>query len=604
MFIRPCYRKKNGKRHAYWALVESVRTAKGPRQRVVGYLGGLPEKVRRGVKRAACGFVADEVDARGELSLFPSVDDAAQWVEVDTRKVRAENPRGFGGPWLGMQLVKMLRLDRFLADTSVRGKESVPWELTSLILILCRLLNPSSELYIAEHFYRSTALAEILGVPAEQVDDHRLYRGLDWLLDKKEVLETFLKERLGTLFKLEYDILFYDITSTYFEGKMDGCPIARRGYSRDSRPDCKQVVIALVTSRCGMPLGYEVFEGNKADSTSVETMVGLIEKRYGRSDRIWVMDRGMVCEKNLEFMRRENRRYIVGTPKSLLSKHEAALLEQDWTSVREGVEVKLTASDVPGETFILCRSHDRSKKEHAMRKLFSKRMEEGLTKLANSCDKRRYSPEKISESVGRLRERNSRASRFYFAKVHDDNGRARLEWRLDVEREKHASPTDGCYILRSNIQNWKPEELWEAYIHLTEAQEAFRIHKSDLRLRPVWHQKEDRVRSHILVCFLAYVLWKTLERLCVNAGLGDEPRRVLKELCAIQLVDVILPTKVGAEIRRTCVTVPTAHQRILLKQLGLELPLQWERRSSQFAPLSINTTPSQTRRSAKCSEDF
>ena len=327
-----------------------------------------------------------------------------------------------------------------------------------------------------------------------------------------------------------------------------------------------------------MPLGYEVFEGNKADSTSVEAMVNLIEKRHGRSDRIWVMDRGMVSEKNLEFMRRENRRYIVGTPKSLLSRHEAQLLEEDWTSVRQGVQVKMLASEFPGETFILCKSHDRSQKEQAMRELFSKRMAEGLGKLASACQKRKCSPAKISESLGRLRERNSRASRFYFAKVHDDHGRARLEWRLDVQREKHASPLDGCYILRSNIQDWKPQDLWQAYIHLTDAEEAFRIHKSDLRLRPVWHQKEQRIRAHILACFLAYVLWKTLERLCASAGLGDEPRRVLKELCVIQLVDVVLPTKGGPEIRRTCITTPTPHQRILLNQLGLDLPTQWEQR--------------------------
>jgi len=252
MFIRPCYRKKNGKRHAYWALVESVRTAKGPRQRVVGYLGGLPEKVRRGVKRVAQRIAAEAADAMDARvgGLFPEADNSPQWVEIDARKLRAENPRGFGGPWLGMQLVKILRLDRFLADTSVRGKESVPWELTSLILILCRLLNPSSELYIAEHFYRSTALAEILGVPAEQVDDHRLYRGLDWLLDKKEALETFLKERLGTLFKLEYDILFYDITSTCFEGKMEGvAPKVVRSPGVDIRE-----TVALTASRWSLRL--------------------------------------------------------------------------------------------------------------------------------------------------------------------------------------------------------------------------------------------------------------------------------------------------------------------------------------------------------------
>jgi len=569
MFIRPCYRRKSGKRHAYWALVESVRTEKGPRQRVVGYIGGLPEKPRRRVRWIGEGNRVEE-----PRRLLPDGNEPEN-VEIVIGKVRTENSRGFGGSWLGLQIVKMLGLDRFLAAQLPREGESVPWDLTALILMLCRLLNPSSELHIAEHFYRSTAMPDILGIPVEQVYDNRLYRGLDRLLEKKEALEVFLKERLGTLFKLEYDILFYDITSTYFEGMMEGCPIAKRGYSRDSRSDCKQVVIALVVSRCGMPLGYEVFDGNKSDSTSVEEMVGLIEKRYGRSDRIWVMDRGMVTEANLEFMRREGRRYIVGTPKNLLSRHEAALLREDWTRVREGVEVKRLESEVPGETFILCRSHDRGAKEQAMRDVFSKRMEAGLAKLAERCKKRKCTPSKISESLGRLRGRNSRASRFYYAKVHDDNGRARLEWRVDTERRDHTSPLDGCYILRSNIRDWKPEDLWEAYIHLTEAEEAFRIHKSDLRLRPVWHQKEDRVKAHILVCFLAYVLWKTLARLCARAGLGDEPRRVLKELSAIQMVDAILPTKGGPELKRSCVTRPTPHQQILLDKLEMKLPVQW-----------------------------
>ena len=573
MFIRPYYRKVGRKRHAYWALVESVRTERGPRQKVIGYIGGLPEKPRRSrVKLVAEGH--DHHQGR----LFPEADGQRECVEVIVGKVRTENARGFGGPWLAMHLVKTIGLDCFLAASLPRGHESVPWDLTSLILVVCRLLNPSSELHIAEHYYRSTALSEILGVSAGQVDDCRLYRGLDKLLEKKEELEVFLKERLGTLFKLEYEILFYDITSTYFEGMMKGCPIAKRGYSRDSRPDCKQVVIALVVSRCGMPLGYEVFDGNKSDSTSVEEMVGLIEKRYGRSDRIWVMDRGMVSEANLEFMRKEGRRYIVGTPKGLLSRHEAALLKEDWTRVREGVEVKLLASEIPGETFILCRSRDRGAKEQAMRERFSERMEKGLAKLAASCEKRKCSPARIIESIGRLRERNSRASRFYYAKVHDDNGRARLEWRVEPEKKEHAAPLDGCYILRSNIQDWKAENLWEAYIHLTEAEAAFHIHKSDLQLRPVWHQKEERVRAHILVCFLAYVLWKTLGRLCSQAGLGDEPRRILEELSKIQLVDVILPTKRGdveSELRRSCVTVPTPHQQILLNQLGVKVPLQW-----------------------------
>ena len=570
MFIRPCYRRKNGKRHAYWALVESHRTPNGPRQRIIGYLGALPGAIRKGIKHAARGKPESS-----QGNLFPNGGQDVEYVEIDVKHMRVENPRSFGGPWLALQLIKILGLDDFLATILPQNTESVPWSLTAQILMICRLLNPSSELHIAEYFYSSTALPELKGVSGQHIYDNRLYRGLDRLLEKKEELEIFLKERLGNLFKLEYDILFYDITSTYFEGKMEGCPIAKRGYSRDQRPDCKQVVIALVVSRCGMPLGYEVFDGNRSDSTSVEDMVGMIEKRYGRSDRIWVMDRGMVSEVNLEFMRSEGRRYIVGTPKSLLSRHESALLREDWIRVREGVEVKRLSSDIPGETFILCRSNDRGTKEEAMRVLFSKRMEEGLKKIAIRCEKKKCAPEQVSEALGRLRERNSRASRFYQAKVHDDNGRARLEWHFDAERAGHTSPLDGCYILRSNISDWNPEDLWEAYIHLTEAEEAFRIHKSDLRLRPVWHQKEDRVRAHILICFLAYVLWKTLERQCSRAGLGDKPGRVLQELSAIQLVDVILPTSAGVELKRSCVTVPTAHQQILLQHLKLNLPTQW-----------------------------
>ena len=576
MFIRPCYRRKNGKPHAYWALVESYRTERGPRQRVIGYIGGLKTAPR---KRRVKWSVDKPAGQQGRLFPIPEAHEP-EYIEVDAGKVRTENSRSFGGPWLAMQLVKTLGLDAFLATAMPQGKELVPWDLTALILIICRLLNPSSELHIAEHFYRSTALAEILGVSSGYVDDHRLYRGLDRLLEKKEALEVFLKNRLGTLFKLEYDILFYDITSTYFEGQMEGAPIAKRGYSRDSRPDCKQVVIALVVSRCGMPLGYEVFDGNKSDSTRVEAMVKLIEKRYGRSDRIWVMDRGMVSEENLAFMRREGRRYIVGTPKSLLARHEEALLRQDWTNVREGVEVKRLASEIPEEAFILCRSRDRGGKEQAMRELFSQRMEDGLKKLEARCQKQKCDPGRISESLGRLRERNSRASRYYYAKVHDENGRARLEWRVEVQKRDRASPLDGCYILRSNIAEWDPKDLWDAYIHLTEAEAAFRIHKSDLQLRPVWHQKEERIRAHILVCFLAYVLWKTLARLCARAGLGDEPRRVLNELSLIQLMDVILPLKGGKEIKRSCVAVPSPHQQILLHALGIKLPIQWTKQDA------------------------
>jgi hypothetical protein len=315
MFIRPCFRRKDGKRHAYWALVESYRSERGPRQRIVAYLGQLDEAGRLGVRDVAVGD-----SARQQRALFEETQ--PQWVTVNVAAVRVENCRQFGGPWLALELIRKLGLYDFLKRRLPSGSEDVPWSLTALILIIARLCEPSSELRIAEHFYRGTALPELLGVPIEKVDDNRLYRGLDQLLPQKRELEAFLKNRLGELFDLEYDLLLYDVTSTFFEGAVAGNPLAQRGYSRDRRSDCKQVCIGLVVSRCGMPLGYEVFAGNTADVTTVEHIVTTMEERYGKSDRVWVLDRGMVSEANIDFLREGRRRYIVGTPKCLLKKFE------------------------------------------------------------------------------------------------------------------------------------------------------------------------------------------------------------------------------------------------------------------------------------------
>jgi hypothetical protein len=289
MFLRPHYRTVDGKRHAYWSLVESVRTERGPRQRVVAYLGGLDEASRLGVQQAA----APNSTTDNQPSLFEDESTQPRYVDVDVSKVRVENCREFGGPWLAWQLIRRLGLDEFLHQTIPRGDEEIRWSVMSLVLVIARLCRPSSELHIAEHFYRQTALSDLLGVPDAKVNDARLYRTLDALSPHKEALETFLKNRLGKLFDLEYDLLLYDVTSTFFEGKAEGNPLAQRGYSRDQRSDCKQVCIGLVVSRCGMPLGYEVFAGNTADVTTVEHIVETMEKRYGKSDRIWVMDRGL-----------------------------------------------------------------------------------------------------------------------------------------------------------------------------------------------------------------------------------------------------------------------------------------------------------------------
>ena len=593
MFIRQCYRTKNGKRHAYWALVESYRAERGPRQRVVAWLGKLDEAGRLGVQAAATAESSSSTSLT-QPTLFDDPDEQIEprWIEVNVSAVRVENCRQFGGPWLAMELIRRLHLDEFLSRVMPRGREKVPWSQSAMILAIGRLLDPSSELYLAEQWYPKTALPELLGVPADCVDDNRLYRALDELLPHKEALEVHLKNRLGTLFKLEYDLLMYDVTSTFFEGQAD-FDLAKRGYSRDQRGDCKQVCIGLVVSRCGMPLGYEIFAGNTADVTTVKQIVTTMEARYGKSNRVWVMDRGMVSEANLTFLREEGRRYIVGTPKSMLKKFEQQMLTEDWHTIREGLDVKLctvprkadpdddsleeaVSSATPvqtQETFILCRSRDRSQKEEAIVKRFEEKIENRLKSMAARCEKQKRQPMKIEREVGRLLGQNTRAAKLFEVTVEStEQGHARLTWKKVEALRDWSTLSAGCYLLRTNVRDWSDEELWKAYIQLTEAEAAFRIHKSDLNLRPVWHQKQDRVLAHILVCFLSYVLWKTLGQICQSAGLGHEPRRVLDELSDIRLVDVVLPTRDGIEIRKRCIGRPSDHQQILLEKLGLKLP--------------------------------
>lgn len=587
MFIRQCFRKVEGRRRAYWALVESYRTERGPRQRVVAWLGSLDEAGRLGVEQAARSQLGSRSTKTSQLPLFEYEEDATEprWVEVNAQGVRVENSRQFGGAWLGLQLVEKLELDTFLEKNLPRGREQVRWSLSALILVIARLLEPSSELHIAEQWYRKTALADLLGIPESRVDDNRLYRTLDALLPLKETLQVHLKKRLGELFDLEYDLLLYDMTSTYFEGQCAGNPLAQRGYSRDQRSDCKQVCIGLVVSRCGMPLGYEVFAGNTADVTTVEPIVETMESRYGQSDRIWVMDRGMVSEVNLQFLRDGGRRYIVGTPKSMLKKFERQLHELPWHTIRDGIEVKLCHPPMSEEseeldarqteTFILARSRDRAEKDKAIVKRAAERIESRLQSMAARCEKQNRDPMKVEREIGRLLGQNTRAARLFDVQVEKtDAGSARIEWKKVKPQVDWYTLSEGCYLLRTNVRNWTDEELWKAYIQLSEAEAAFRIQKSDLSIRPIWHHKADRVQAHILVCFLAYVLWKTLCQVCQAAGLGSEARRVLEELSEIRLVDVVLPTRQGIDIRNRCVTKPSDHQKILLDRLGLRLPLR------------------------------
>jgi transposase len=567
MYLKRCGPSQSKKEHVYWELVESIRTERGPRQRVVTYLGDINQAEGAGVKQAA-----EEKQGYWQSRLFDA-EGEPDWVEVDTKRVQVGRVRDFGGYWLGLQMLDKLELPSFLEQTLLHGQEDIEWYIMSLALVLWRLCEPSSELHIEEHLYDKSPLGDLLGIPDDKMNDNRLYRSLDNLLPHKSALEKHLKGRLGELFDLEYDLLLYDITSVYFEGEAADNGQAKRGYSRDHRPDCKQVCIALVVSREGLPLGYEVFNGNRHDVTTVEDMVTKIESQYGRSGRIWVMDRGMLSEDNLEFLQSQKRRYIIGTPKSQLKHFEQELLSADWEKIREGLEVKACPSPDGAETFILCRSEARAQKEKAIHDRFEKRIEQGLEKIAESCRKRKQKIGSIERRVGRLLGANTRAAGLFKVEVKEGkSGQVAIAWQKIEDWRQWAELSEGYYMLRTNIIDWKPGELWEAYIQLTQAETAFRIQKSDLRIRPIWHQKENRVKAHILVCFLAYVLWKMLGQMCKKTGLGNEPRQVFDEISQIKVVDVVMPTKQGTTITKRCISQPTKAQSVLLQRLNLQLP--------------------------------
>jgi len=588
MFLKRLERRKNGKGHTYWALVESYRTEKGSRHRVVAYLGELKKSEKNGWAQL-CHQLNGK--ARPQPSLFdpPHYDDPTddEPVLVKLKNVRLQRLRDFGDVWLALGLWRLLGLDQLLSSLTPSGREEVPWEQVAAILTIARFCEPSSELHIADTWYRRTALEDLLGVGVDQVHHRRLYAGLDQLLPHKEAIEKHLKERLGNLFALDYELLLYDVTSTYFEGECKSNPMARRGYSRDNRPDCLQVCIGLVVTTDGIPLGYEVFDGNTNDSRTVETIVGAMEEKYGRANRIWVMDRGMVSEDNLKFLRERGGSYIVGTPKAMLRRFEQHLIDKEWHEVQAGVEVKLVPGPDGEETFVLARSADRRKKEQAMHQRFLDRMEEALTKMHASIESGRLQDEAVAQRrLGRLQERYWRAAGAFeitITKRKPARGKARLSitWTRRRSWSDWAALSEGCYLLRTNLTDSDPATLWKQYIQLTEAEWAFRIEKDELGIRPIWHQKENRVLGHILVCFLGYVLWKALAQWMRRAGLGDAPRTLIEEFAKIKSGDVVLPARMADGSQRTihlrCVTTPDEAQKVLLNRLGLRLPQRLRR---------------------------
>jgi transposase len=446
--------------------------------------------------------------------------------------------------------------------------------------VIARLCEPSSELHIAEDWFRRTALEDIVGISGPQLYDERLYRALDKLLPHKEALEQHLQHRLGELFEIEYDLLLYDLSSTYFEGEAKYNPLAQRGYSRDHRPDCKQVNIAVIVTRAGLPLGHEVFAGNVADVKTLKSIVEAVERRYGKAKRIWVMDRGLSSKKNVAWLEQEGRQYVVATPRSEWKRWRAQFEDPSgWQVLRDDVEGKLCVAEAGKLSFVLCRSAQRRIKEKAMHQRFAARIDTALTKLERRIARSKKPLERapIDRQLGRLLQRNSRAAARYQIELIDDStvpGTVRLQWAVRADWERAAEISEGCYVLRTNVADFTAQQTWQTYIQLTQAEAAFRIQKSELSIRPLWHWKERRVRSHILVCFLAYVLWKTLEQWQSQAGLGNSPRTLLEEFERIRSTDVVLPLTQdpARELRLRCVVRPDKAQAILLQRLGLRLP--------------------------------
>ena len=573
MYLRYTTRKKDGKVHRSWRLVRSVRIGRRVIQQTVAHLGELDEAGRLRARALARSLIG----APEQADLF---DDGTseQTVAVRLKGVRVENSRQFGAVYLALVLWRVCRLDQFAAAHLPVGKEAVPWDKMAAVLVAARLCEPSSELHIAEDWYRRTALSDLLQLADAQVNKDRLYRALDQLLPHKAALEAHLSKRVGELFAVDNEVLLYDVTSTYFEGQAEGNPQARRGHSRDHRPDCKQVCIALVVTFDGFPLGYEVFAGNTNDATTVRTIVETMEARHGTVGKVWIMDRGMASRDNVDWLRATGRRYILGTPKSALRKWAPALAEKaQWREIRDGIEVKLcAAADGEAETFILCRSRDRVEKEKAMHERFSDRIAQALAKLQGRIakSKKRLNRDAVNRQIGRLLQRNQRAAARFAIALKDAGNPAGFVLDVSVQDDfdQWAALSEGAYLLRSNVTDWSDEQLWRAYIQLTQAEAAFRIQKDQLSIRPIWHQREDRVQAHILVCFLAFVLWKTLELWQQRAGLGNSPRTLLEELARIQAHDVILPTHTHGELRLRCVTQPDAAQAALLDRLGIVLP--------------------------------
>ena len=577
MYLRRHRKKVAGEEYGYWSLVESIRTARGPRQRIVATIGKLPDYEREEqIGWEEIGRILDGKPSP-EPGLFDKSEEPPVWAKVNLNRVSVERLRHFGDIYLALLLWSKLGFAALCKERLPAGREEIPWAVMACILVIARFCAPSSELQIADSWYGKTAIADLLGVPFDKINADRLYRALDALLPHKDELCRHLQARYGELFGTTFDFLFYDITSTYFEGNAKGNPQAKRGYSRDKRSDCPQVCIGLVASREGLPLAFEIFDGNRVDVTTTQDMIQIMESKYGKANRIWVMDRGMVSEDNLDYMRKKGARYLVGTPKSMLKKFEQQLLSQDWEEVQSGVEVRLcSVSDSQGETFVLCRSQGRREKENAILNRFVQNMEAGLAKMeASMATGKLQDRQKAERRIGRLQERNSRAASLFTITVTETGTEKEKKLDMNVhkneDRYRQLLENGGYYLLRTIWTQADPKTIWNTYIQLTEVEDAFRTAKHDLGMRPVYHQKKERTQAHILVCFLSLAMWRTLQQWMKASGLGTAPRKLLEEMREIKSLDVLLPTR-DKQVRLRVVSTAPKELKVLLQKMKVLLP--------------------------------
>ena len=575
MFLRATTRKKDGKEHRYFSVVENKRVSGGRvLQRHVLYLGEINSSQELAWRKSI--EVLDETtQAPRTLALFPedrceAVVPDASIVRLKLAQLRLERPRQWGACWLSLKLWQQLGLDQFWSERLPPSRKGTRFDQVLFVLVAYRLLSPGSEWRLHRHWFERSALGDLLGADAALADIHTLYACHDRLLEHKQAVFDHLVGRWRDLFNASFDVLLYDLTSTYFESDppLDEEDKRRFGYSRDHRPDCVQVVIAVVVTPEGLPLAYEVLAGNTADSTTLKAFLARIERQYGKARRVWCMDRGVPTEEVLAQMRASDPpvHYLVGTPKGRLTRLEQALLDKPWRAVRPGVRVKLLAQD--GELYVFAESRDRVAKERSMRRRQLKWLWERLQKLTTMSLTR----DGLLMKLGAAQTKAPAAWRLIELEVAERG--ASFTYQLDRAQLRVVRRREGRYLLRTNLTESDPAKLWQFYLQLVEVEAAFKTLKGDLAIRPIFHQQERRIEAHIFVAFLAYCLHVTLGRHLKALAPGLTPRAVLDKFAAVQMIDVYVPTTDGRELSLTRYTQPEPELKLLLEKLKLSLPAQ------------------------------